>query len=132
MIVEHIGGELGFTVLYEPDEYHCKFTIVEIIALEVLDGQMKADPEARHYTRKGASNNMDTVKDVNEGEPWVTGHVKWDGCSNIDFGRGGYMHLCGGDHITKLADTLKAVYNRCGELMNATGHNTLEGEFPAK
>lgn len=132
MIVEHIGGELGFTVLYDLHEYHCEFTIVEIIALECPPGQMHGDPEARHYTRKGASSNMDTTRDVNEGEHYITGHVKWDGCSNIDFGDDGRLHLCGGDAITQLADTLKVVYNRCGELMNTTERKTLEGQFPVK
>jgi hypothetical protein len=28
-------------------------------------------------------------------EEYLTGSVKWDGCSNFNFGDEGYIHLCG-------------------------------------
>lgn len=28
-------------------------------------------------------------------EKYMSGYIKWDGCSHVDFGEGGYIHLCG-------------------------------------
>lgn len=54
-----------------------------------------------------------------EPEIKLSGMVKWDGCSHINFGDGdGYMHLCGLGDYENLAELLKFCLQRCTELVN--------------
>lgn len=45
------------------------------------------------------------------GEQFVSGTIKWDGCSHLNFGvDNGYLHLCGGRHVATLAALLVHMY----------------------
>lgn len=45
-----------------------------------------------------------------QGERYIEGYVKWDGCSHVTFGdENGYLHLCGGTHFARLFWTLRRV-----------------------
>ncbi|MEE9337254.1 MAG: hypothetical protein V3U87_04175, partial [Methylococcaceae bacterium] len=50
-------------------------------------------------------------------ELYITGMIKWDGCSHLWFGervekdrQSGYLHLCGKSYIQKHADMMLALY----------------------
>jgi hypothetical protein len=46
-----------------------------------------------------------------EGERFVDGSVKWDGCSHYNFGdENGYIHLCGAGNFNALAWVLKETF----------------------
>ncbi len=43
--------------------------------------------------------------------------VKWDGCSNLMFDAGGWLHFCNGDDLAGLGVLLGACYNFAGSMM---------------
>lgn len=127
-IIEHIHGEFGVTVIYRVKPASVEFDAVEITA-------RSGDSEnTRLYEKKDARSSMEHVEDPKEGARYVSGFVKWDGCSHFYFGDAdneGYLHLCGLEHIHKLSSILNDIFIRCGQLMTASGCTVLEGEFPA-
>lgn len=67
------------------------------------------------------------VGDRKDGEVYITGSVKWDGCSNWDFHTDKLMlHMCGPDEANELAWLLKQCYAIGIELMNWTEYE-MEG-----
>ncbi len=130
--IEHIGGDFGVTVIYSQDPQYADVS-VKFFTCEIT-GRGQNDTgdgyDVALYARKGAEASGDEVTDPREAERYFEGSVKWDGCSHVNFGdENGYLHLCGGAHFQKLAATLESVYERCGELMEASGGHLLSGEF---
>ena len=126
-IIEHIGdAEYPFaTVIYKPHPAHTasmNFFVAEINGWND-DGYL--------YTAKGAVSSAEHTRNPAEARRFFEGSVKWDGCSHIEFGdESGYLHMCGKLYFTKLAYALKAVYNRCGQLMAERGAYLIDSEFP--
>jgi hypothetical protein len=48
-------------------------------------------------------------------ELYLTGQIKWDGCSNLYFGEGGHMHLCGKFYFESLKKVLDALWIKAEE-----------------
>ena len=47
-----------------------------------------------------------------------TATVKWDGCSHVNFGDDGYLHLCGGPFWKRLPVVVRAAWNLVAELVS--------------
>jgi len=124
ILIEQIGDDFGVTVRFEMGEY--KAVTVDFFAAEVIGA---GEDGTKYYSRKGAVSSEDDTDDFNDAEPYVTGSVKWDGCSHYYFGRDGYLHMHGAEDIEVLNKTLTTIYQRCGQLMKANGGNLLDGEF---
>ncbi len=131
--IQNIGDDdYSVTVIYrqKPEYAHVsvQFSAHEIVAYGPnADG---SEFDVKLYERKGAESSNEHVTDPHEAARYVDGGVKWDGCSHYNFGdENGYLHLCGLAPIQKLAHAIEAIFERCGELMKASGGNLLEGEF---
>lgn len=72
-----------------------EFEIYEVEARELNGNKL--------YMRKGATQSGDFSENILEdAQPYLTGFIKWDGCSHFYFGDEGYLHLCGFVRIQKL------------------------------
>lgn len=122
--IEHIGDDYGVTVRYTLHEngLSVNFFAAEITGRSVPGGVPSYKPknnDGSHYTES-----------FTEAERYVDGCVKWDGCAHYYFGdEQGYLHLCGPKSVAKLGETIRVIFQRCGELMQEAGTNLLEGEF---
>ena len=119
-IIEH-WDDISITVTFDVKEYSVDFRAVEITATDIGKGDFKAE---RGWPKDGGDGPLDLVYDPAQAERFIEGFVKWDGCSEISFD--GSMHLCGKEAIDQLADGLKRIHARCGELL---GDKALEGAF---
>ncbi len=119
-MTEH-WDDLSITVTFDVHEYCIDFRAVEITATNIVEGDFRAE---RGWPKIGGDSSIDLVYDLAQAERLIEGFVKWDGCSEISFD--GTMHLCGKDDINQLADGLKRIHARCGELL---GDKALEGAF---
>ena len=52
----------------------------------------------------------DETKSYDEGELYLTAHIKWDGCSHINFSEDGYKHLCGKHYWKELGEMMLSLY----------------------
>lgn len=125
-IREEVLGDFGFVVEYSWDDkldkvFSVSFKVVEIVA-------RLADSNSIEYELEGAQDSMDTTGDFDKAQRFISGFVKWDGCSHFYFGDNqGYIHLCGRREIQKISDLIKIIYNNCGMLITSY---KLENEFP--
>jgi hypothetical protein len=71
---------------------------------------------AKFFNKKDAPSTPDPVLTLDEAEPYLTGYIKWDGCSEFDFGR---PHWCGPDDYKKHFAILEAIYKRAQALMGS-------------
>ena len=70
--------DLGFLVVAQPSEYLVDYKIYDVIGYDTADNEFV-------YERAGATDSMDTTKDLAEAQIFIQGHIKWDGCSNWSF-----------------------------------------------
>lgn len=80
------------------------------------------------------SDGTKTFERKNDADPWsnpvlgaptedclvfAEGHVKWDGCSNIQFPEQNevMLHNCNRAGLTDIGELLGAIYDACGELL---------------
>lgn len=65
------------------------------------------------YERQGANGSGDySEHELEDAQPYITGMIKWDGCSHFYLGNEGYIHLCGLENIEKLQKVLQKLINR--------------------
>lgn len=115
-----------FTIKYNhnTNAVSVEFEIYEIVAHSQGDTD---EFDVPFYEKKDAKGSEDMTQNIEEAQTFIRGIVKWDGCSHFYFGDNeGYIHLCGKFEIEKIAQVIKKVYEKCGELM---GDEVLEGEF---
>jgi hypothetical protein len=97
----------NFTVVYDIENVSVDFKVYEIIA----------NDDKPYYEGIGGCGADDKMtQDIEKANIYLTGKVKWDGCSHYYFGDEGYMHLCGDNSIIELSKIIKKVYCRCYEL----------------
>lgn len=96
IIVRHFK-ELNFTVVATPDEYHVDYTIYEHEGIETNGNVL--------FHRKGSLHSPDPVENIDDSEAYISGSVKWDGCSNWNFDeqdRGVMLHGCTKEDVVNL------------------------------
>lgn len=74
--IKHFN-ELEFTVVATPDKYVVDFAIYDHEGMDINKNPL--------FHRKGSVCQPDPVNTFEESEPYITGSVKWDGCSNWNF-----------------------------------------------
>jgi len=123
--------DIGFTVVYEIEEafkLSVNFKVYEIIGHQ--EGQ-SGNFDVPYYEGIGGCGSDDkSTTNIGKANTYMTGMVKWDGCSHYYFGdEEGYIHLCGKGCIRGHIEIVDKVYKRCGEIMVKNGVSLLEGEF---
>lgn len=105
IIIEDIGGELGFRVRWTI-KGDC-WADVEVYEVD------SCDDDHAYFHQADVAEEQTT--DISKAEKYCHGYIKWDGCSHIDQDD---THLCGAFHFKKRMALLRYLYIRAGELMN--------------
>jgi hypothetical protein len=101
MPIKHFD-ELDFSVIAEPSTYHVDFKIYEIVGV-FDDGQRDFSGET----------------DIKEAEVFLSGSVKWDGCSNWTFDeqdRGVMIHGCDKNDLLRIGKIMAECWEWTKEL----------------
>lgn len=71
------------------------------------------------YQRAGATNSMDLVESINEAELFLSGSVKWDGCSNLRFDEQDHvmLHFCSKKDAVAIGTLLGRVYDIAHDIL---------------
>lgn len=84
-----------------------------------------ADEQGRkEFNRLGAAFSPDPVGSYDEAQPVATGHVKWDGCMEVDIEDG---HTCSRDHLRELFAAIEKARELAATEM---AHQPIGGEHP--
>lgn len=73
--------------LFGDFEYAMEFEVYEVVSWEADDSNTPCDTEL-----------------------YIKGTIKWDGCSHLNFGDEGYLHLCGKSYFVKHCKVITALY----------------------
>lgn len=114
--IKHFN-DLYFTVVAEAHEYRVEFKIYEILGWEDGDSQEKTYGRPL-YRRAGAHSSGDTVETLEESEVYLSGFVKWDGCSNWRFDEQDrcMLHGCSKADVQRFGDVMAACWDWTAEL----------------
>lgn len=93
---EDVLGEFGFRLVWEVNNYLAN---VRVYSLREID------EDNQHPDYLGSC------------EAYLTGFVKWDGCTELDMG---CPHWCGPEQYVLHGNLLKHIYHRAFELMGRT------------
>ena len=55
-------------------------------------------------------------------EQYISGSIKWDGCSHFNFGNDGYIHLCGKYYFDKHCKIMQAIWELCSQRIKGFDH----------
>ncbi len=104
--IEDVLGEFGFRIEWSALDHWADFKVYDICG---------RGPEPMFH-KKDASSYPDSVTDTAGADLYVSGYIKWDGCSQMDWGPE-CSHFCGADAFKKHIALLKHLYLRAPELM---------------
>lgn len=84
---------------------------VEAFAFEVLPG------EGPIFDGPAGRTICIGTTDINEATPLFEGSFKWDGCSDLLFARGEYLHSCSGKEVRAIGVALAKAHEIAKELL---------------
>jgi hypothetical protein len=108
LIEDCLANPFGFRVRWEYESHSAKLSIYEIVSRD--------QDNTPYFHRDGATISPDNVKNIQEAEVYLSGYIKWDGCSELDQG---CPHWCGPTDYKKHIALLEWSYRRAQELMEA-------------
>lgn len=106
--VEDVLGEFGFRLRWRVKDYWADVEAFEVEAIFDPGGLNR-----REFLERNSSGG-EWTPDIDNAEHYLKGHVKWDGCTELDMG---CPHWCGPDAYARHAALLKHIYHRAFELM---------------
>lgn len=87
-LIQNDNNRFGYIIELKIEEHTTNFKIYKIDAIGDDENE-----EELHYV-----------------ELIVDGYLKWDGCSNLNFGKDGYIHFCETDDLVCLNKSLAFVW----------------------
>lgn len=114
-VVERLWADQygGFLCRAIPHEHYAEFTVYTVLWLE------EGKP---FFQEKEAMTSPEPTTDLNEAEVYLSGSVKWDGCSNLMFDAQNdcALHFCGKkEAIENTGGLIAKVYDLAKEIIPA-------------
>lgn len=107
-LTEDILGDFGFRVVWSYLPHWADVKVYSIEARGMDDGTTPMFP------REGRTNSGDHVLDISEAEVYLQGHLKWDGCNELDQGS---HHFCEEEQLIKHCLLLRYLWQKAHQLM---------------
>jgi len=102
--------QLGYVIQIEMIDVNMEFKTFEIAGEETLHGENESHTV---YEKKRATNSWETTRDISKAQVFMSGNIKWDGCSNIVFDAQEYsaLHFCGKNDLLNVGRLLHCIYD---------------------
>lgn len=109
-IIRH-EPDLLFSIVAEPHAYCVEFKIYDMI-------EVGSDGKNFSWPRIGAEHGMDVVTRLEWAEVYLSGSVKWDGCSNWHFDEQDrcMLHACSREGLLRLGEVMALCWDWTAEL----------------
>lgn len=109
-----------YGIVASPRSHVIDFTVKEITGEHVSGAGIM--PGAWLYGPNGGTSDFDVA------EPFLTGFIKWDGCSNWDFHTDDCLrHFCGKVHATSIGRLMDRLYQIASERVESYDAETADG-----
>jgi len=106
--VEDCLGDFGFRVRWSVQNHWADVEVFKVAARVDDEGGIA------EFLQADWTNSDQLVRDINQAEHYLSGFIKWDGCSELDQG---CPHWCGPRDYQLHCDLLRYLYARAFELM---------------
>ena len=122
--------DIGFYVMAEAQEHWVDLTVYEFSICRSPD-----DPEwdgvsaitpgkpplGFVFLKKDADSGTDSVETVEEAQVYLSGSIKWDGCSNLHFGeqKRCSLHFCGKQEAMNVGVLMGRLYDLAAKIIPA-------------
>jgi len=103
------GSQFGFRIRWGAYDHMVYVEVYKVISVDENDD----DKRFRHKDWRGGGPHE--TADIAEAESYLDGSIKWDGCSDLDFG---YHHWCGPHDFRRHFALLEHLYKRAYEVMD--------------
>ena len=107
-VLKNYTHGFGFRLKWEFQSYWASVKAYEITSYD--------DDDNIYFHKKDALCSSDEVENIDDADIYLEGHVKWDGCSELQQGQ--HYHWCGVNGYKKHIALLDYIYNRAMELMS--------------
>lgn len=104
-----MGDGFGFRCKWAVRDHWADVEVFEVVATGDSNSPDKKFFELKDWQRSG-----DDTEDIEKAGPYLTGFVKWDGCTELDQGQ---PHWCGPHGYKKHIAILKYIFVRAHQLM---------------
>jgi hypothetical protein len=104
---EDILGEFGFRIVWGVQHHWANFIVYATVSCQ------NSQPRFDIADSPISGGNYNTP-DLDEAEVYMQGHIKWDGCSDVDFGS---HHWCGPDFWAKHILLMQHLFSQAFVLM---------------
>ncbi len=113
--IKHFN-DLDFTVVAEPHSHYVSYKIYDIV--DWREGSTPGVYDVPAWNKAGSPTRPEPVWTLAESEPFMSGSVKWDGCSNwfFDEQTHGMIQGCCREDIQRLGDVLGRCWDWTSEL----------------
>jgi hypothetical protein len=108
--------DLRFTVTAELHENECS------VAFKCYRFVLDTSSGERHYPEPDAACNFPGVLTIDESEVYISGSVRFDGCSNWMFdesNRGTNLHFCSREEFAEISELMARCWDWAKELIPA-------------
>lgn len=99
------GTTCGFVILWDYDRHWADFRVYDVISADEQGNLL--------YPQKEWQISADMVASPLEAEVYISGNIKWDGCSDLDITP---AHWCGVEEWIDHCELLKFLWTRWLEL----------------
>jgi len=105
---------LSFTVRYKPNGDH----VLEFVSYKIRGRNDDGKP---FYERDDDEPSVNHTESLSDAQPFCSGFVKWDGCSNVQFDEQEkvMLHFCDRREAGDVGRLLEAVYDQAGNTIPA-------------
>lgn len=100
--------DLGYSAQIETFKHYMYFRIAAITATDIF--HLKTGEKCHRSWRDAQE---EEVYDITKSTPYMSGHIKWDGCSNIQFDEqnNAMLHFCGKTDATNIGVLIARLYD---------------------
>jgi len=108
--------DLDFVIVAEPHSHHVDYKIYNMYGYDQATGP--------YFCKEDENGAINPVDNIEEADVFMSGSVKWDGCSNWHFNEQerGMIHGCCKDHLVNIGLALGEAWDWTKELIPNTWH----------
>jgi len=106
-----ILGDIDFVISAIPDEWRVQFVAYEV---KGRDDNAEAKPFFQHANGE----DFDYTYYIGQAAPYLSGYVKWDGCSDWHFDQQekAMLHACSREGLARFGNVMQACWDLTAEL----------------
>lgn len=109
-------------------EFVVRYWLINDVVMGFEAFRVIGESDSFLYEKKNSNHGMDSTEDLDDAQIFVSGDIKWDGCSNIYFNEqdNGMIHFCDKKSTVDLGIMLGRLYDIASEVIPNVDKNLIK------